>query len=52
VGETLAISGSNIVFTIKEVAKDGIVLRAWNEELQREALFRVTMGGGAGMGGN
>ena len=52
VGETLAISGSNIVFTIKEVAKDGIVLRAWNEELQREALFRVTMGSGAGMGGN
>jgi hypothetical protein len=39
------------VFTIKEVTKDGIVLRAWNEELQREALFRVTMGGvGAGTG--
>ena len=45
VGETLTINGSNIMFTIKEVAKDGILLRAWNEELQREALFRVTVGG-------
>jgi len=45
VGETLTINGSNIVFTIKEVAKDGIMLRAWNEEIQREALFRVTVGG-------
>jgi len=44
VGETLTINGSNIMFTIKEVAKDGILLRAWNEELQREALFRVTVG--------
>jgi len=44
VGETLTINGSNIMFTIKEVAKDGILLRACNEELQREALFRVTVG--------
>ena len=45
VGETLAINGSSVVFTIKEVTKDGIVLRAWSDELQREALFRVTVGG-------
>ena len=44
VGETLAINGSNIVFTIKEITKDGILLRAWNEDLQREATFRVPVG--------
>ncbi len=46
VGETLAINGSDVVFTISEVTKDGIVLRAFNEELQREAIFRVIVGGG------
>jgi len=45
VGETLTVNGSNIVFTIKEITKDGIVLRAWNEDLQREATFRVAVGG-------
>ncbi|MEY3027561.1 MAG: hypothetical protein ACO31E_06925 [Phycisphaerales bacterium] len=48
VGETLAITGSNVVFTITEVHNDGIVLRAWNEELQREAKFRVVIGGASG----
>ncbi|MEI7876458.1 MAG: hypothetical protein WCI96_00925 [Planctomycetota bacterium] len=45
VGETLSINGSTVVFTISEITKDGIVLRAWNEDLQREAIFRVIVGG-------
>lgn len=45
VGETLTVNGSNIVFTIKEITKDGIVLRAWNDDLQREATFRIAVGG-------
>ena len=46
VGETLSINGSTIVFTITEITKDGILLRAWNEDLQREAVFRVAVGKG------
>jgi hypothetical protein len=46
VGETLSINGSTVVFTITEITKDGILLRAWNEDLQREAVFRVAVGKG------
>ena len=46
VGETLSINGSTVVFTISEITKDGILLRAWNEDLQREAVFRVAVGKG------
>ena len=45
IGETLTVNGSNVVFTIKEITKDGIVLRAWNDDLQREATFRIAVGG-------
>ena len=44
VGETVAVNGSTVVFTITEITKDGILLRAWNEDLQREAVFRVAVG--------
>ena len=46
VGETLNINGSTVVFTITEITKDGIMLRAWNEDLQREAVFRIAVGKG------
>lgn len=46
VGETVAVNGSTVVFTINEITKDGILLRAWNEDLQREAVFRVAVGKG------
>jgi hypothetical protein len=44
VGETVTVNGSTVVFTITEITKDGILLRAWNEDLQREAVFRVAVG--------
>jgi len=41
VGETLSIDGANMMFTVKEVTPDGVVLRTYSDELQREALFKI-----------
>lgn len=44
IGETVTVNGSTAVFTIKEITKDGVLLRAWSDDLQREATFRVPVG--------